>query len=74
MKYFVFRDFFSLIYLSGGQKARVALARAVYADADVYIIDDPFAAVDPSVAEKLFHECVDGVLKHKTKILCTHHE
>ena len=63
-----------MIDYSGGQKARVALARAVYADADVYIIDDPFAAVDPAVAEKLFHQCVDGVLKHKTKILCTHHE
>ena len=58
---------------SGGQKARVALARAVYADADIYVIDDPFAAVDPTVAEKLFHQCVDGILKDKTKIIATHH-
>eukprot|EP00949_MAST-11_sp_MAST-11-sp1_P004080 g4080.t1 len=41
--------------LSGGQKARIALARALYADADVILLDDPLAAVDQGVAETLFH-------------------
>ena len=40
--------------LSGGQKARVNLARAVYHKADVYILDDPLSAVDTAVARHLF--------------------
>ena len=39
--------------LSGGQKARVALARALYADADVYLLDDPLSAVDTSVGNDI---------------------
>lgn len=41
--------------LSGGQKQRIQLARAVYADADVYLLDDPFSAVDAHTAGILFH-------------------
>ena len=41
--------------LSGGQKQRIQLARAVYADADVYLLDDPFSAVDAHTAGVLFH-------------------
>ena len=40
--------------MSGGQRARISLARAVYSDADIYLFDDPLSAVDPAVAEKLF--------------------
>ena len=39
------------INLSGGQKSRIALARAVYRDADVYLLDDPLGAVDANVGE-----------------------
>lgn len=58
--------------LSGGQKARVSLARAVYHDADVYLLDDPLSAVDPKVANHIFEQCVKGFLKHKTVVLVTH--
>ncbi|XP_010468340.1 PREDICTED: ABC transporter C family member 8-like [Camelina sativa] len=60
------------INLSGGQKQRVQLARAVYADADVYLLDDPFSAVDAHTAGILFHKCVEDALKEKTVILVTH--
>ena len=42
------------VTLSGGQKARVSLARAVYADRDVYLLDDPLSAVDSAVAKHIF--------------------
>jgi len=58
--------------LSGGQKARVALARAVYREADVYLLDDPLSAVDTHVAKHLFEGCVRGFLKGKTRVLVTH--
>ncbi|ORY02314.1 P-loop containing nucleoside triphosphate hydrolase protein [Basidiobolus meristosporus CBS 931.73] len=60
------------VTLSGGQKARVALARAVYQKADLYILDDPLSAVDPHVGYKMFHECIRGFLKGKAVILATH--
>ncbi|XP_064600962.1 ATP-binding cassette sub-family C member 10-like [Liolophura sinensis] len=61
------------VTLSGGQKARVALARAVYQDKDFYLLDDPLAAVDAHVAQHLFDKCIMGLLQDKTRILCTHH-
>ncbi|KAA8491694.1 Multidrug resistance-associated protein 1 [Porphyridium purpureum] len=62
------------INLSGGQKARVALARAVYRSADVYLLDDPLSAVDPGVARHLFEQVVCGeLIRHKTRVLVTHH-
>ena len=44
------------VTLSGGQKARVNLARAVYSDADIYLLDDPLSAVDAAVGKYLFEE------------------
>ena len=59
--------------LSGGQKARVALARAVYQDKAVYLLDDILSAVDVKVAKHIFQNCIMGLLKDKTRVLCTHH-
>ncbi len=47
-------------------------SRAVYRDADVYIFDDPFSALDPNVGSSLFKDCINGYLKDKTRILVTH--
>uniref|UniRef100_A0A3Q2GHS4 Multidrug resistance-associated protein 4 n=1 Tax=Cyprinodon variegatus TaxID=28743 RepID=A0A3Q2GHS4_CYPVA len=58
--------------LSGGQKARVNLARAVYLDADIYLLDDPLSAVDAEVGRHLFEECICGLLRKKPRILVTH--
>lgn len=60
------------VTLSGGQKARVSLARAVYQEKDIYLLDDPLAAVDADVASHLMEKCILGILRHKTRILCTH--
>ncbi|CAH0561097.1 unnamed protein product [Brassicogethes aeneus] len=59
--------------LSGGQKARIALARAVYQDKSIYLLDDILSAVDVKVARHIFENCIMGVLRDKTRILCTHH-
>ena len=47
------------------------MARAAYSMADVYILDDPLSALDPEVAEKVFNECILGLLKGKTRLLVT---
>jgi ATP-binding cassette subfamily C (CFTR/MRP) protein 4 len=60
------------INVSGGQKARISLARALYSQADIYLLDDPLSAVDPDVADKLFHDCINGYLQDKCRILVTH--
>ncbi|GET91127.1 ATP-binding cassette protein subfamily C, member 5, putative [Leishmania tarentolae] len=60
------------VNLSGGQKARVSLARAVYADRDVYVLDDPLSALDAHVGERVMRECVCGALAGKTRVLATH--
>ncbi|PWA62072.1 NHPM bacteriocin system ABC transporter, peptidase/ATP-binding protein [Artemisia annua] len=58
--------------MSGGQKQRIQLARAVYNDADIYLLDDPFSAVDAHTAATLFYDCVMTALREKTVILVTH--
>jgi len=60
------------ITLSGGQKARVNLARALYRQADIYIMDDPLSAVDSRVSRHLFDKCIKEHLKGKLRILVTH--
>ncbi|XP_046392416.1 ATP-binding cassette sub-family C member 4-like [Ischnura elegans] len=60
------------VSLSGGQRARVNLARAVYKSADIYLLDDPLSAVDTHVGKHLFEDCVSSHLSSKTRILVTH--
>ncbi|XP_063633563.1 ATP-binding cassette subfamily C member 4-like [Cydia splendana] len=60
------------ISLSGGQRARIGLARACYRQADIYLLDDPLSAVDTHVGKHLVSECVNGLLRHTTRILVTH--
>jgi len=60
------------INLSGGQKARVALARAIYKRPDVLIMDDPISALDANVRKQIFDQVFTGLMKDKTRILVTH--
>ncbi|CAF4225185.1 unnamed protein product [Rotaria socialis] len=60
------------IILSGGQKARLSLARALYRDEDIYLLDDPLSAVDVQVARHIFEKCILGRLRSKMCILVTH--
>ncbi|KAL3331443.1 hypothetical protein AABB24_034988 [Solanum stoloniferum] len=60
------------VNLSGGQKQRVQLARALYQDANIYLLDDPFSAVDAHTSTCLFNEYVMGALSGKTVLLVTH--
>ena len=63
---------FPVLPSSGGQKQRVNLARAVYADADIYLLDDPLSAVDAKVGQHIFHQCVRDALRDKTVVLVSH--
>ncbi|KAK5646552.1 hypothetical protein RI129_005016 [Pyrocoelia pectoralis] len=58
--------------LSGGQKARINLARCIYKAADIYLLDDPLSAVDVNVGRKIFHDCIKDFLRDKICILITH--
>ncbi|XP_029175572.1 multidrug resistance-associated protein 7 [Nylanderia fulva] len=58
--------------LSGGQKTRISLARAIYADKDIYLLDDILATLDVKVAKHVFQHVILGLLRNKTRILCTH--
>ncbi|XP_075982413.1 putative multidrug resistance-associated protein lethal(2)03659 [Anticarsia gemmatalis] len=60
------------VSLSGGQRARISLARAVYKRADIYLLDDPLSAVDAHVGRHLFEACLVGYLRNTTRILVTH--
>uniref|UniRef100_A0ACD5V339 Uncharacterized protein n=1 Tax=Avena sativa TaxID=4498 RepID=A0ACD5V339_AVESA len=60
------------INMSGGQKQRIQIARSVYEDADIYLFDDPFSAVDAHTGGQLFKDCLMGMLKDKTILYVTH--
>lgn len=60
------------VNLSGGQKARMALARAAYSRAAVQLLDDPLSAVDPRVGHILFERCIRGLMAGATRVLVTH--
>lgn len=60
------------INLSGGQKARVGLARAIYANKDLILLDDPISALDANVKKSIFKNVIMGDLKTKTRVLVTH--
>jgi ATP-binding cassette subfamily C (CFTR/MRP) protein 4 len=58
--------------LSGGQKTRLALARALYYDADIYLLDDPISAVDAKVAKRIYENVILKMRGLKTIVLVTH--
>lgn len=60
------------INISGGQKARICLARAVYADNEIILMDDVLSAVDAKVGRDIMNNCILGILKGKTRVLATH--
>ena len=58
--------------LSGGQKTRITIARAVYSDSDIYLFDDPLSALDSHVGEYIFNGLIKEYLKNKTVLVVTH--
>ncbi|KAF9090660.1 hypothetical protein BGX29_011350 [Mortierella sp. GBA35] len=76
LKLFPFGDLTEIgergVNLSGGQKARLSLARSVYFNAGTVIMDDPLSAVDAHVGKRLWEDCVLTELKGRTRIIATH--
>ena len=60
------------VNLSGGQKARINIARALYSDRDIYIFDDPISSLDSHVGLNIMKDCILDYLKGKTRIMATH--
>ena len=60
--------------LSGGQRARISLARAIYLDVDLYLLDDPLSAVDLKVGQHIMKNCIKGLLGNKTRLIAAHQE
>ena len=62
------------VTLSGGQRARISLARAIYNDADIYLLDDPLSAVDAHVGRRIWNEVIMGYLmsQNKTVLISSH--
>jgi len=61
------------ITFTRGQKVRIALARAVYSNADIYLLDDALSVVDSRIAMKIYEEVFLGILKNKTRIVTVNH-
>ena len=61
------------ITLSGGQKTRLALARALFIDSDILVLDDPFSAVDVKVGMSIYEKTIEKMRKDKVIILASHH-
>ena len=59
---------------SGGQQVRLSLARAVYADCDIYLLDNPLAALDMNVSNHIFKHCILGLLSNKVRLMVSHQE
>ena len=59
------------VTLSGGQKHRISLARALYSGASIYVLDDPLAAVDASVGRHIWQQAITGCLRDKAVVLVT---
>ncbi len=57
--------------LSSGQKIRISIARAAYSRSDIYLFDDPFSSLDPSIRNSIFRKVIKGYLKSKTILLVT---
>lgn len=57
------------VNLSGGQKQRISIARALYADADIYLIDDCLSALDPYVGKNIFYNCLKQYLHERGKTI-----
>ncbi|GAA6060372.1 hypothetical protein JCM10212_004556 [Sporobolomyces blumeae] len=60
------------VVLSGGQRQRISIARTLYTDSEIILLDDPLSAVDAHVGAHIFDEAITGVLRGKTRILVTH--
>ena len=60
------------VSLSGGQQSRINLARAVYRQADIYLLDDPLSSVDAKVGRHIYEHCILGVLANTLRIMVTH--
>jgi ATP-binding cassette, subfamily C (CFTR/MRP), member 1 len=60
------------ITISGGQKQRLNIARALYFDADIVLMDDPLSAVDAHVGRHIFDNAILGLMRNKCRILATH--
>ena len=60
--------------LSGGQQAKVSLAYAVYADGDIYLLDDPLNAVDFKVGQHIFNKCIKDLLGNKIVLFASHQQ
>ena len=60
------------VVLSGGQKARVSMARALYSNADIYLLDDPLSSVDAIVGRHIFEKYICNALRDRLCLFVTH--